>query len=142
MYETCTSTTADTIKITKAILDVTVCFTIPIFIFSFLLSFIIDLYSFILLTPKISIAGINNKFCSNKEVNMNDIPLPNPIVAIVAEIVYPRQNPLNNIIPKTIGIPITVVPANHNKHAKITSSFIFNFKLSVVSTFPCLLFSI
>ena len=41
-----------------------ICLTISNFIFSFLLSFIIDLYNFIPLTAIASIAGINIKFCN------------------------------------------------------------------------------
>lgn len=60
------------------------------------------------------ILGIKIIFCKNKDIKMNIIPFPIPIIDITVEIVYPKQNPLYNIIPNTIGIPITVVPKNHN----------------------------
>lgn len=44
-------------------------------------------------------------FCSNSVINTKEIPLPNPIITIIDDIVYPKQNPLYNITPKTIGIP-------------------------------------
>ena len=39
---------------------------------------------------------------------------PIPSVAIIDDIVYPKQKPLYIMIPYTIGIPITVDPTNHN----------------------------
>ena len=92
--------------------------------FSFLLSFIIALYNFILLTPIVSIAGINNIFCKSKPNMQNRILLPTPIVNVIDEIVYPMQNPLNKIKPKTTGIPMIVVPASHIIIAKIMFFFI------------------
>lgn len=44
-------------------------------------------------------------FCNRRFEKINNIPFPTPIVTITAEIVYPKQNPLYNIIPKTTGIP-------------------------------------
>ena len=44
-------------------------------------------------------------FCNNKAIDINNIPFPKPIIAIIVDIVYPKQNPLYNIIPNTIGIP-------------------------------------
>ena len=64
-----------------------VCLVISSLIFSFLLSFKIDLYNFIPLTAKANIAGINNMFCSKTEVNANKIPFPMPNVTIHEEIV-------------------------------------------------------
>ena len=49
-------------------------------------------------------------FCSNKTVNVNMIPLPIPIIVIIVLMVYPKQNPLYNIIPNTIGIPYNCSP--------------------------------
>ena len=98
--------------------------------FSFLLSFIIDLYNFILLTPNTIIAGMNIIFCSNVVVSMNTIPFIFPSDIMHADIVYPRQNPLNSIIPNTIGIPIIVVPANHSNTVNIISDFI-SFDISI-----------
>lgn len=50
-------------------------------------------------------AGINIIFCNNKVIKINNIPFPIPIIVIIDDIVYPKQNPLYNIIPKTTGIP-------------------------------------
>ena len=82
-----------------------VCLIISNLIFSFLLSFIIDLYNLKPLTPKASITGIEIKFCNNTEIDININPLEKPIVLIKVAIVYPKQNPLYKTIPKTIGIP-------------------------------------
>ena len=57
--------------------------------------------------------GIAIKFCSNILVAKNNIPLPVPHILITAEIVYPKQKPLNATMPSTTGIPITVEPTNH-----------------------------
>ena len=81
-------------------------------------------------------------FCNNRDVKINNIPFPNPIVLIVAEIVYPKQNPLNITIPNTIGIHIIVVPANHSKHANIIFSFMFIINQLELSISPFLQFSI
>ena len=78
--------------------------------FSFLLSFIIDLYNLILITPNTNNAGMNIIFCKSKDININIVPFTCPKAYTLPAIVYPRQNPLNAIIPNTIGIPITVVP--------------------------------
>ena len=100
-------------SIINIIIENTVCLNISNFMFSFLLSFTIDLYSFIPLTAKARIAGMNNIFCNNNVITIKLRPFPSPIIDIHNEIVYPKQNPLYNIIPNTIGIPITVVPKNH-----------------------------
>lgn len=50
-------------------------------------------------------AGINIMFCNSRDIKINNIPFPVPITTIIDAIVYPKQNPLYNIIPKTIGIP-------------------------------------
>jgi hypothetical protein len=70
----------------------------------------LDLYNLNPLTANAKIDGINIIFCSKSKINTNNIPLANPIIVIIADIVYPKQKPLYNIIPNTIGIPITVVP--------------------------------
>ncbi len=44
-------------------------------------------------------------FCNSRDIKINNIPFPVPITTIIDAIVYPKQNPLYNIIPKTIGIP-------------------------------------
>lgn len=44
-------------------------------------------------------------FCKSKLLKTNDIPLPVPSTLTRADIVYPKQNPLYIIKPKTIGIP-------------------------------------
>ena len=82
-----------------------VCLIISSLIFSFLLSFIIDLYNLNPLTPNANITGIKIRFCNNTEININVNPLEKPIVLIKVAIVYPKQNPLYKTIPKTIGIP-------------------------------------
>lgn len=53
-----------------------VCLVTSNFIFSFLLSFTIDLYNFIPLTAKKIIPGINSIFWNSKEVIINIIPFP------------------------------------------------------------------
>ena len=52
---------------------------------------------------------------------------------IIADIVYPKQNPLYATIPKTIGIPITVVPKNHKLSASIRFFIILVFNSSPLS---------
>ena len=94
--------------------------------------------SFILLTPKNNNAGINIKFCKNKlNIQTKNIPFPSPRVKVTAATVYPKQKPLNKIIPKTIGMPIIVVPAIQSAIAKIILSFI-----DVVSKFSLSKFAI
>ena len=117
--------------------EMAVCLIISNFIFSFLLSFIIDLYNFILLTPKVKTAGINNIFCRNIDDKQNNIPFIFPNVIVIAEIVYHKTMPLNSIIAKTIGMPIIVVPAPHNIIAKIILSF-----MESIIIFPLSMFSI
>lgn len=63
-------------------------------------------------------------FCKNIVVSINIIPFIFPNANTHAEIVYPKQNPRTKIIPSTIGIPIIVVPANHNKNTRIILFFI------------------
>ena len=82
-----------------------VCLIISNLIFSFLLSFTIDLYNLNPLTPKANITGIKIRFCNNTEIDIKIMPLENPIVETKVAIVYPKQNPLYTTIPKTIGIP-------------------------------------
>ena len=67
--------------------------------------FTIDLYNLKALTAIAIIAGMNNKFCKTSETTVNIIPFESPITIIIVEIVYPKQNPLYNTIPKTMGIP-------------------------------------
>ena len=50
-------------------------------------------------------AGIKIKFCNTIVINIKSNPLDKPIIEIQTDIVYPKQNPLYNIIPKTTGIP-------------------------------------
>ena len=82
-----------------------VCLSTSIFILSLFLSFTIDLYNLNPLTPIAIIAGMNIMFCSNKAIKINNIPFPVLITTIIDAMVYPKQNPLYSIIPKTIGIP-------------------------------------
>ena len=103
----------DNTKNARIIKENAVCLKISTLIFSFLLSFMIDLYNFIPLTVSANIHGIKIRFCSNMLVAKNKIPFPVPNTAMLDEIVYPRQKPLNATIPKTIGIPTTVEPINH-----------------------------
>ena len=95
----------DTINNISITTENSVCLAISIFIFSFLLSFTIDLYNLNPLTAKAKIAGIKIIFCSNIEISIKLSPFDSPIILINIDIVYPKQNPLYNIIPKTIGIP-------------------------------------
>ena len=71
-----------------------VCLTISNFMFSFLLSLIIDLYNLNPLTAKANVAGIKIKFCSTKLNNVKSIPFPIPKIDTHTDIVYPKQNPL------------------------------------------------
>ena len=57
-------------------------------------------------------------FCKNIVNKINIIPFIRPSTNTHDAIVYPKQNPLTSIIPSTIGIPIIVVPANHNAKTK------------------------
>ena len=74
-------------------------------------------------------------FCSTSVVNTNIIPFPAPIIVIIDAIEYPKQKPLYNIIPNTIGIPITVVPKNHNIIASTIFCIIVVFNNVDVSKF-------
>lgn len=77
----------DTINNNNIILQNIVCLIISSLIFSFLLSFIIDLYSLKPLTPKANITGIKIIFCNNIEIIINNNPLENPIVLMKVDIV-------------------------------------------------------
>lgn len=74
--ETYTSINADISKINKVNVQKIVCLVISNFIFSFLLSFTIDLYNFIPLTASDNIHGINNMFCNNIDVIVKSNPPP------------------------------------------------------------------
>ena len=82
-----------------------VCLIISSFIFSLLLSLIIDLYSLIPLTPNANIIGIKIIFCNSIDTKIKIIPFIVPITLTIVAIVKPKENPLYKIIPKTIGIP-------------------------------------
>ena len=84
----------DNSKIPSIMLDIIVCLIIPNFMFSFLLSFIIDLYKLMLLTPILNIAGIKRIFCKNKPNKQKDILSFIPKLNVIADIVYPKQKPL------------------------------------------------
>lgn len=112
-----------------------VCLKISNFMFSFLLSFIIDLYSLKPLTASARIAGINNIFCINNVTIEKINPLVSPNTNIDVEIVYPRQNPLYSTIPNTIGIPITVVPKNQITTPKIKFCIIEFLNKPIISKF-------
>ena len=76
---------------------------------------------------------LRNKF-NNKVIKINNIPFPIPIITIIDDIVYPKQNPLYSTIPNTIGIPITVEPINHILIASFKFSineFFKSFPLSI-----------
>ena len=62
------------------IIDIIECAIIWLFIFSFLLSPIIVLYNFILLTPIVNIAGINIMFCGKNAKIQNNKPFGIPRV--------------------------------------------------------------
>ena len=95
------------------IIETSVCLIISSFMFSLLLSFIIDLYNRMQLTAMQIITGIKIIFCKNIVVSKNIIPFCAPNTATADDTAYPMQNPLNITIPNTIGIPITVDPINH-----------------------------
>lgn len=61
-------------KTTAIIIETAECLYISIFIFSFLLSFIIDLYNFIPLTANVKIAGIKNIFFIPNVIIENIVP--------------------------------------------------------------------
>lgn len=107
-----------------------VCLSISIFIFSLVLSFIIDLYSLIPLIANANNTGINIIFCKSIDEKINFAPLFAPSVAIMLDILYPRLNPLKHITPYTTNIPITVSPANHRLSASIRLFFMDTIKSS------------
>ena len=78
-FDTYTSTNEEKIKINSMNKEIIVCLKISNFIFSLLLSFIIELWSFIPLTAKTIIHGINNIFCKRTVEVKNRIPFPNTI---------------------------------------------------------------
>ena len=71
-----------------------VCLIISNLMFSFLLSCIIELYTFIPLTVSAIIHGIDIIFFRNIFIKNNITPFPVPKTNTIDEIVYPRQNPL------------------------------------------------
>ena len=74
--ETYASIIDEIINITSISTESIVCLNISNFIFSLLLSFIIELCKFIPLTASTKIAGMNNIFCKNNDENKNTIPFP------------------------------------------------------------------
>ena len=66
---------------------------------------------------------MNIIFCNNNADKANKKPFPNPIIVIIEDIVYPKQKPLYNIIPKTIGIPDYCCPKKPQNNCKY---YIFN----------------
>lgn len=66
------------------------CLYISNLTFSLLLSFNIELYSLVPLTPIAKITGIIIIFCKSIVVVENKIPVPVPNVAIIEAIVYPN----------------------------------------------------
>lgn len=91
--------------------------------FSFLLSFMIDLYNLNPLTANPNKHGINIIFCNNIADNINNMFFVVSNDIIIDAIVYPRQNPLKQIIKYTNIIPITVEPVIHNNKLNPTFSF-------------------
>ena len=77
-FDTYTSTNEEKIKINNINKEIIVCLKISNFIFSLLLSFIIELCNFIPLTAKTIMHGINNIFCKRIVEDKNKIPLPSP----------------------------------------------------------------
>ncbi len=57
-------------------------------------------------------------FCKSIDDIIKIPPLFAPSVAIILDILYPRQNPLKHIVPYTTKTPITVSPENHNNNAR------------------------
>ena len=78
-FDTYTSTNEEKIKINNINKEIIVCLKISNFIFSLLLSFIIELCNFIPLTAKTIMHGINNIFCRRTVEIKNRIPFPNSI---------------------------------------------------------------
>ena len=76
-----TSINDDTTNAPNIISEKKVCLYISAFKFSFLLSFIIDLYNFIPLTEIASNVGINIMFWKSNDVIPKAIPFPVPNIA-------------------------------------------------------------
>lgn len=72
-----TSMKEESISNSKIKNEINVCLKISNFIFSFLLSCIIELCNFIPLTASVIIQGINKIFCNKIVENKNIIPFPN-----------------------------------------------------------------
>ena len=71
-----TSISDDSTKTKVISKEINVCLNISIFIFSLLLSFIIELWSFIPLTAKASTHGINKIFWRSSVDIKNKVPFP------------------------------------------------------------------
>ena len=82
-----TSITEDIIRNINKNPENNVCLNISSFIFSLLLSFIIELCSLIPLTASAIIHGINKIFWNRTAENKNNIPFPVPHVNIIEDIV-------------------------------------------------------
>lgn len=67
-----------------------VCLITSIFIFSFLLSCMIDLYNFIPLTAKATVQGIAIKFFKSSVESINIMDLPNAKELIIEAILKPK----------------------------------------------------
>lgn len=78
-FDTYTSINEANIRTISIIKETIVCLKISNFIFSLLLSFIIELCNFIPLTAKTIMHGINNIFCRRTVEIKNRIPFPNSI---------------------------------------------------------------
>ncbi len=78
LVETYTSTKDARTKNNNKIIEINVCLIISNFIFSLLLSFIIDLYNFIQLTVIQTITGIKIRFCKKTVLNKNVNPFCTP----------------------------------------------------------------
>lgn len=79
--------------------DIIECLQISNFMLSLFLFLIIFLYNLLHLQHIKIILGINTIFCINIPIIAINIPCFAPITAIIAAIVYPKQNPLYPIIP-------------------------------------------
>lgn len=89
-----------------------VCLKISNLTFSLLLSFIIDLYSLIPLIANANKTGINIIFWKSIEEKINAAPFCIPKVAIILDILNPREKPRKQTIAYTASTP------NYSKPSK------------------------
>lgn len=92
------SINAEIANIMRAMSRFEIYFRIAYVMFSLLLSLMIVLYIFIPLSEIKNIAGISIILLKNIKERQNISPFPAPNVTLIADIVYPKLNPLYPII--------------------------------------------